>query len=83
MLLGVAYLHQRAAAGWGQSWAGLRVSYGFNGVIVQRNDLGSIMHYLDQQINTKPPDHLFYEWKETGPAKGAYFVDPFNEGGCG
>jgi len=74
MLLGVAYLHNRAAKGWGHSWAALRVSYGFNGVVVQYRDLSSIADYLLQHASQKPPDHLFYGWKEIGPAKGRAIV---------
>ena len=74
MLLGVSYLHQRAVSGWGQTWAALRVSYGFNGVVVQARDLRSIAEFLQVHAQQKPPDHLFYGWKESGPAKGRVIV---------
>ena len=40
----------------------LRVSYGFNGIIMKYNDLFSFSNYLNLNFKLKPIDHLFYDY---------------------
>ena len=40
----------------------LRVSYGFNGVVVKQGDLDSLAHHLAAHYSRRPPDHLLFEW---------------------
>ena len=43
-------------------WLALRVSYGFNGVIVPMPDLPSLTDHLAAHFSRRPPDHLLFEW---------------------
>ena len=43
-------------------WLALRVSYGFNGVIVPQEDLQSLETHLARHFDRRPPDHLLFEW---------------------
>ena len=43
-------------------WLALRVSYGFNGVIVHQPDLASLADHLAGHFDRRPPDHLLFEW---------------------
>ena len=43
-------------------WLALRVSYGFNGVIVPQADLPSLTDHLASHFSRRPPDHLLFEW---------------------
>ena len=43
-------------------WLALRVSYGFNGVIVPQADLPSLAAHLAAGFSRRPPDHLLFEW---------------------
>jgi len=43
-------------------WLALRVSYGFNGVIVRQDDLSSLATHLAAHFKRRPPDHLLFEW---------------------
>ena len=43
-------------------WIALRVSYGFNGVVVKQGDLDSLAHHLATHYSRRPPDHLLFEW---------------------
>ena len=52
----------RQASRYDPDWIALRVSYGFNGVIVRHADLPSIGEHLASGYERRPPDHLLYEW---------------------
>ncbi len=43
-------------------WLALRVSYGFNGVVVPSADLPSLTAHLQAHFDRRPPDHLLFEW---------------------
>ena len=43
-------------------WLALRVSYGFNGVIIPGKDLPSLTDHLTAHFDRRPPDHLLFEW---------------------
>ena len=43
-------------------WIALRVSYGFNGVVVKGGDLPSLTEHLAAHFSRRPPDHLLFEW---------------------
>ena len=50
------------ASRWDPDWIALRVSYGFNGVVVRHADLPSLGAHLVSGYARRPPDHLLYEW---------------------
>ena len=43
-------------------WLALRVSYGFNGVLLPTADLPSLTEHLAAHFLRRPPDHLLFEW---------------------
>ena len=43
-------------------WLALRVSYGFNGIVVRQPDLPSLTAHLQLHFARRPPDHLLFEW---------------------
>ena len=43
------------------NWIALRVSYGFNGVVVQAADTPSLRDHLVAGVTRRPPDHLLFE----------------------
>ena len=45
-----------------ERWLALRVSYGFNGVVVPQADLASLAAHLQNHFHRRPPDHLLFEW---------------------
>lgn len=54
----------RKAHRYDPRWLALRVSYGFNGVVVPQADLNALSSHLGNPENVarRPPDHLLYEW---------------------
>ena len=44
------------------AWLALRVSYGFNGVVVHQADLPALQRHLLTHFARRPPDHLLFEW---------------------
>ena len=50
------------AYAYDKAWLALRVSYGFNGVIVPTADLPSLTDHLAAHFARRPPDHLLFEW---------------------
>ena len=43
-------------------WLALRVSYGFNGVLVRQADVPSLAAHLRAHYARREPDHLLFEW---------------------
>jgi hypothetical protein len=43
-------------------WIALRVSYGFNGIVLRWADMRSLQTHLASGVSRRPPDHLVYEW---------------------
>ena len=61
-LLALQYLLDKAYA-YDEDWLALRVSYGFNGVVVRGGaDLRSLRRHLESHPWRRPPDHLLFEW---------------------
>ena len=58
---------------FGTNWLDIRISYGFNGIVVHNNntDVPIIAQYLRDHETRRPPDHLFPELlaRETDEAK--------------
>ena len=52
---------QRAYA-YDPKWLALRVSYGFNGILLRTPDLPSLSAHLANHHDRRPPDHLLFEW---------------------
>ena len=50
------------ASRYDPGWLALRVSYGFNGVIIPGKDLPSLTDHLTAHFDRRPPDHLLFEW---------------------
>jgi len=44
------------------SWLAMKVSYGFNGIILKQADIKVFASYLEEHIRRRPPDHLQTEW---------------------
>jgi hypothetical protein len=58
----IYYLLHRATVVYGEDWLTIRVSYGFNGVLIHGSDLIPLSNYLEKHIKRRPPDHLLVEW---------------------
>ncbi|KAL3929814.1 MAG: hypothetical protein SGPRY_001800 [Prymnesium sp.] len=43
-------------------WIALRVSYGFNGIIVRGADMSNLRDHIANNHAERPPDHLVFEW---------------------
>lgn len=43
-------------------WIALRVSYGFNGIVVRGDDLSNLRDHIRRGYSRRPPDHLVFEW---------------------
>ena len=44
------------------NWVALRVSYGFNGIIVPQKDVPNLREHIAKGYGRRPPDHLIFEW---------------------
>jgi hypothetical protein len=44
------------------NWISLRFSYGFNGILLKKNDLKSLIIYLKKNFYNGPCDWLYYQW---------------------
>mmetsp|Transcript_6624 Transcript_6624/g.10149 ORF Transcript_6624/g.10149 Transcript_6624/m.10149 type:complete len:379 (+) Transcript_6624:98-1234(+) len=43
-------------------WLAMKVSYGFNGILLRAKDVGPFATYLEKHNKRRPPDHLQTEW---------------------
>jgi len=66
-------------------WLAMKVSYGFNGILLRSKDVEPFASYLLQHYRRRPPDHLQTEWwaGETAQSKKyksgrSYFVFRYN-----
>jgi len=60
-LLALSYAIDKAYA-YDERWLALRVSYGFNGVVIREPELPSLVRHLAAHPSRRPPDHLLFEW---------------------
>ena len=57
----LVYFMEKASR-YDANWMALRVSYGFNGVVVRGADLNGLAKHISAGANRRPPDHLLFEW---------------------
>ena len=60
-LFALSYFMDKASS-YDPNWIALRVSYGFNGIVLRTSDLISLQTHLAQSYTRRPPDHLVFEW---------------------
>mmetsp|Transcript_30869 Transcript_30869/g.50238 ORF Transcript_30869/g.50238 Transcript_30869/m.50238 type:complete len:424 (-) Transcript_30869:107-1378(-) len=66
-------------------WLAMKVSYGFNGILLRDRDVRPFAAYLEKRYRDRPPDHIQTEWwqgekPESRAYKGkrSYFVFRYN-----
>jgi hypothetical protein len=56
------YYFLQKATKWNSNWISLRMSYGFNGILMKKSDIVLFKSFLESNLKSKPVDHLFYDF---------------------